>query len=191
MQLVVSNNKPLISSEINDDKFPWNMPEHGDKEFWLQRIGQYVKLTGDIDSNGFYYVKAIGGDGVREYLVNGKELILSESKEAKKIDLRNQQSGMFPINRSNWTQIKNFLTDDFINSYPWKGNESKSSEALRDNWLSAAKNPRTGIARLIENERAHGVFLDKSTFASRMKPHSDLFPWQKLSEFLDFSEPQT
>jgi hypothetical protein len=190
MQLVVSNNKPLVSSEINNEKFPWNMPEHGDKEFWLQRIGQYVKLTGDIDANG-YFVKAIGSNSGREYFVKGSELILSESKEAKKVDLSKQQSGLFPVNRTNWTQIKNFLTDDFINSYPWKGNESKSSEQVRDHWLSLAKNPRSGLSRLIENERGLGVFLDRNTFVSRMKPHLESFPWEKLSEFLDFSEPQT
>jgi hypothetical protein len=191
MELIINRNKPLQSSVIVDERFPWRWEEHKDVEFFLPRMGQYVKLTQDIHSDGTYYVKVLNSTSERMYPVRGHELILADSKEAKKIVLNHQESSLFPINKANWTQIKNFLCDDFINSYPWKGNDSKSSESVRDSFLSLAKSPRSGISKVIENERNQGYFLDRATFASRMKPHLESFPWEKLSEFLDFSEPQT
>jgi hypothetical protein len=191
MELIINRNKPLQSSVIVDNKFPWSWEEHKDTEFWLPRIGQYVKLTQDIYSDGTYYVKVIGSTSERMFPVRGHELIQADSKEAKKIVLNHQDSSLFPINKANWTQIKNFLCDDFINSYPWQGNESRSSESVKDSFLSLAKSPRSGIAKAIDTERSLGLFTDRASFATRMKPHLESFPWEKLSEFLDFSEPQT
>lgn len=191
IELVPKSNKPVLNSVSEDNKFPWNIVDHKDTEFWLQKIGQHVILTGDIETNGTYYVRIVGNQGGRVFPALGHELIPSDSKEAKRINIKEQASGLFPINLSNWTQIKNFLCDDFINSYPWKATESKASEQIRDSWLSLAKSPRNGLSRSIENERMTGIFLDKTTFESRMKKHSESFPWAKMAEFLDFSEPTT
>lgn len=178
------------STFIRTEEYPWSFIEDQDKEFWCSRLGQYVRLTSDVETGGRYYVYVAGSNSKRIYPVFGHELVLADDKTAKRIDT--DDSEFFPVNKSNWTQIKNFLTEKFIPSYPWKDSPDKSHEEVKASMLSIAKSPRNGLARLIEQERQHnGFFLDKATFDTRMKTHYESFPWLKLADFLDYSVPQT
>jgi hypothetical protein len=182
----------LISLPKKDSKYPWNPFSEEDKarEYWCARLGQYVTLTNNLDSNGIYYVRIAGAaPNSREYPVRGSEIIPAESRAAKKIE---GEGDFFPINKCNWNQIKELLINNFIPSYPWQDTDGESFQEVRDKWLSIAKNPRNGLARLIEIERNHaGIFLDKPTFVSRMQTRDSAFPWDKLSEFLNFDVPIT
>jgi len=180
----------IESTFIRTELYPWSYIEDKDKEFWCARLGQYVRLTNNVESNGTYYVYIAGTGSKRQYPVKGHEIVLADDKSAKKFS--GDANEFFPINKSNWTQIKNFLADNFIPSYAWASTPDKSNDEVKADMLAAAKSPRNGLARLIEQERQHqGHFLDKSTFSERMKTHYESFPWLKVSDFLDYSVPMT
>jgi len=171
----------------------WNpIGEHKGEHFYCERLGMDdLVLTPDIlDICGRYQynVKSARNPG-RVYPVYGEEIVLSESREAKKAQITSD--GKFKINLANQPQIKDFLVVKFIPSFPWQSTEEKSSEQVRDAMLSLAKQPRAGLVRQIEDERMQGYFLDTSTFIERMGKKVDNFPWSKFSDHLDFSLPIT
>jgi hypothetical protein len=185
----------VIGGKFNrTPQFPWSPIDDADQEFWCERLGIYCFLEPEVLYNGArstYHVKQSGTSvGARVYPVFSEEIIPSQNKAAKKIDTE-KGNLMFPINRSNYDQIRNFLADDFVPSYQWVSTEDKTADEVRKLMLSRVKAPRNGFARDIEDERMQGFFLDKSTFAQRMKIRSDSFPWETVANFLEFSTPIT
>jgi len=173
-------------------QLPWSPIDDKDQEFWCERLGIYGFLTPEILFNGeraTYHIAQTGVARGRVYPVLAHEIIPAESKAAKKVDLQGNE--LFPINRSNFDQIKNFLVDNFIGSYPWENTAEKTHDEIKKSMISLAKAPRNGITRQLEDERMQGYFLDKATFVHRMKPKLEHFPWDKLADFLDYSVPQT
>jgi hypothetical protein len=125
--------------------------------------------------------------------VQSHEIIPAESKAAKKVDTE-KGNLLFPINRSNFDQLRNFLADDFVPSYPWQASTERTgqtAEEIKKIMTSRAKAPRNGLAREIENERIDGFFLDATTFSERMKKRFEQFPGDEGCKFLDYSVPQT
>lgn len=180
----------IATEFIRTEKFPWSPIDDKDKEFWCARLGQFVFLTNNVESDGTYYVYIAGVSSRRHYPVKGYELVLANDKSAARIET--SESEFFPVNKSNWSQIKNFLSENFIPSYAWSNTPEKSHEEVKASMLSLAKSPRQGLARMIEQERQNaGYFLDKSTFADRMRIHYESFPWLKLAEYFDYSTPVT
>lgn len=177
-------------------QFPWSPIDDADKEFWCERLGIYCKLAPEVLFDGArttYHVRQTGvgtAASHRIYPVQPHEIILAESKGAKKIDIE-KGNVLFPINKSNYDQIRNFLADDFVPSYPWNSTQDQSPEEVKKTMLSRVKAPRNGLAREIENERIDGFFLDGTTFVERMKKRFESFPWVEVSKFLDYSAPQT
>ena len=177
-------------------QFPWSPSADGDTEFWCERLGIYCKLAPDVLFNGVtttyhVYQSGIGSSGKRRvFPVQAHEIIPGDSKSAKKIDTE-KGNILFPVNRSNFDQIRSFLADDFANSYPWQSTPESTADEIKKLMISRAKAPRNGLAREIENERTDGFFLDSTTFSERMKKRFELFPWDEVSRFLDYSVPQT
>lgn len=187
----------LIEGAFNrSPQFPWSPTEDAEKEFWCDRLGIYCKLAPDVLFDGmrvtYHVFQSDGGNAVKRrlYPVQGHEIIPSDSKKAKKVDTE-KGNLLFPINRSNFDQIRNFLADDFVPSYPWQATNELTPDEVKKAMLSRAKAPRNGLAREIENERLEGFFLDSTTFVDRMKKRFESFPWQELAKFLDYSVPQT
>jgi hypothetical protein len=171
------------------DEYPWSPLD--EREFWCKRLGNFVRMTGNLNTGGIYYVTIPGSkeNSGRQYPVLGRDIVLADSKEAKKIDTDDE---FLSINKANWSQIKNFMCDRFIHSYPWQRTQEKTTEEVRNGMIVTAKSPRAGLAKMIENERNNnGYFLDITTFIGRMQPQYESFPWRKFASCLEFSTPIT
>lgn len=183
----------LVTGKFNrNSQFPWNPIEDAEQEFWCERLGIYCKLSREILADGgrtTYHVYQSGTNQHRLYPVLAHEIVPAESKSAKTKTVGKDE--FFPINKSNWDQIKNFLVDNFINSYPWENTPEKTHDEIKKQMISMARAPRNGLARLIEIERQEGYFLDKSTFAQRMNKKHESFPWQRFADFLSYETPIT
>lgn len=185
----------ILQGKFNrSPRFPWSPVDDADQEFWCERLGIYCFLEPEVlfyGSRAIYHVRQAGQSrGTRPYPVFSEEIIPSENKAAKKIDTE-KGNVLFPINRSNYDQIRNFLADDFVPSYQWAATEEKTPDEVRKLALSRVKAPRNGFARDVEDERAQGYFLDKATFTQRMEARSGQFPWETVANFLEFSTPIT
>lgn len=187
----------VIEGKFNrSPQFPWSPIDDRDTEFWCERLGIYGYLTPDVLSDGVRVTYHLRQSGVgnsasrRPFPVQGHEIIPTSSKAAKKIDTE-KGNVLFPVNRSNYDQLKNFLADDFATSYPWQATADMTPDEVKKSIISRIKAPRNGLAREVENERSDGLFLDAATFVERMKKRFESFPWQELSQFLDYAAPLT
>jgi hypothetical protein len=175
---------------------PWSPTEDADKEFWCERLGIYCRLAPEVLYDGaratyHIYQSGVGASARRRlFPVQSHEIIPAESKAAKKIDTE-KGNILFPINKSNFDQIRNFLADDFAPSYPWQGTDELSPEEVKKGIISRIKAPRNGLAREIENERSEGYYIDATTFVERLKKRYEAFPWDEVAKFLDYSTPIT
>lgn len=172
------------------EEYPWNPLD--DREFFCKKLSNHVKMTGNLTTGGIYYVTVVGANletRGRQYPVLGRDLVLADSIEARKIHADEE---FLPVNLANWSQIKNFLCDRFIHSYPWTRSHEKTTEQIRAEMLALAKSPRAGLAKMIENERNNnGLFLDISTFVIRMEANYASFPWRQFSKCIELSVPLT
>ncbi|NJL10942.1 MAG: hypothetical protein HC908_14305 [Calothrix sp. SM1_7_51] len=166
-----------------ENLFPWNPQDK--RVFWSQSLRCDVRLTGDLNSDGNYYVVKVG-EGYRRYPERGNKL---SPKSDIADTLNNQESELLAVNLANWSDIKNCLLEKFIGSYPWSKTPDKSPKEVREQMETLARSKQKGLATYISQERqtGRGRFTDKQEFVIRMTAIYDSFPWQDFAELLDFS----
>lgn len=186
------NKEEAIASEYpkenTDPLFPWNPSDH--REFWCEKLQSFVRMTGDLEANGNYWVIKSGEGNFRRWPVKGSDLVLKEDapQEAPKSEL-------LLVNSVSWGDIKNCLVNKFIPSYPWSKKdikigdrvETKSPNEVREDMLNLAKSRRKGLATYIEEEREKGRFEDAQNFTLRMNTVYESFPWGDFTQMLDFN----
>lgn len=163
--------------------FSWNPLDK--RELWCQKLGFFVRLTGDLDTNGTYYVTKLGEGNFRRYPVRAYDLVLKEEapQDAPSTDL-------LLVNQASWGDIKNYLVDKFIPSFPWSRKGDKTPADIRGDMESLAKSRHKGLAKLIEEERqsSRGAFEDQANFTIRLTTLHESFPWAEFAQMLDFAQ---
>lgn len=158
---------------------PWNSTDK--REFWCEELESFVRLTGDVNVDGTYYVNKSGDGTFRRWGVKGDKLVLKEQAPSSA-----PKSEYLLINSAAWADIKNCLVTKFIPSYPWSKKGDKSPTEIREEMLSLAKSRKQGLASFIEDERKAGKFEDTRNFVLRMNNVHESFPWQDFAQMLDF-----
>ncbi|MBO3463130.1 hypothetical protein G7B40_001450 [Aetokthonos hydrillicola Thurmond2011] len=163
--------------------FPW---EPGDKrEFWCEKLKSFVRMTGDLNADGIYYVNKVGDGAFRRYPVKGQDLVLKEQAPADA-----PSTDLLAVNRASWTEIKNFLIEKFIPSYPWSRKGEKTPADVRADMELLAKSKNKGLGKLIEEERRteRGSYEDSQNFTMRLTALHESFPWAEFAQMLDFCQ---
>ena len=181
IEITIDN--PPQPTVLKPDPFPWNP---GDKrEFWCDPLKNFVRFTGDLNADGNYYVTIIGDGTLRRYPVKGKDLVLKEKAPADVpyVDL-------LLINRTTWGEIKNFMCERFIPSYPWTRYGDRSPADIRADMELLAKSKNKGLAKLIEDERKshRGSYENAENFSQRLTALHESFPWGEFAQMLDFCQ---
>ena len=178
----VVNEEPLIQSE-EVSRFPWSPNDN--REFWCEKLGFFVKLTRDVNIEGTYYVVKVGEGYYRRYPVFGNELVLKDKAPSNA-----PATDLLTINHATWGEIKNFLVDKFIPSYPWPKKGDLSPSEVREEMNAIAKSKHKGLAKMIENERSsfNGVFEGHENFTFRMTQVYESFPWSEFAQTLDYTQ---
>jgi hypothetical protein len=168
------------STAINEVQYPWDPQDS--RVFWCNTLNSDVRLTGDLNADGTYFVVKVG-EGYRRYPVKADQIQLRESNSQEK------GSDYLAVNISNWTEIKNLLTEQFIPSYPWQKTADSTAKEVREQMQALAKSRKNGIATIIVEERStsRGKFVSKEEFIIRMNAIMDTFPFRDFAELLDFS----
>lgn len=159
--------------------FPWQSTDK--REFWCEDLQSFVRLTGDVNADGTYYVNKTGDGTFRPWGVKGNKLVPKEQAPSTA-----PQSEYLLINSAAWADIKNCLINKFIPSYPWSKKGDKLPTEIREEMLNLAKSRKQGLASLIEDERKAGKFEDTRNFVLRMNNVYESFPWQDFAQMLDF-----
>ena len=176
--------KPVLivhtTEQAPEGLFPWRALD--DREFWCEKLKSFVRMTGDLNADGTYFVIKSGEGNFRRYPVKGSDLVLKADapKEAPTSDL-------LLVNSASWGDIKNCLITKFIPSYPWSKKGDRSPAEIREEMLSLAKSRRNGLASFIEEERKLGNFEDAQNFVLRMNAVHESFPWNDFTQMLDFN----
>jgi hypothetical protein len=160
--------------------FPWEPQDS--REFWCEKLGSFVRMTNDLNSDGTYWVIKSGEGHFRRYPVRGNELVPKENAPSNA-----PIADLLLINSAAWADIKNCLVDKFIPSYPWAKNGDKSPTQVREDMLTLAKSRKRGLAQLIEDERKAARFEDAQVFMLRMNAVHESFPWGDFAQMLDFN----
>jgi hypothetical protein len=160
--------------------FPWE--SHDRREFWCDRHKSFVRLTGDLEANGTYWVNKSGEGTFNRYRAFGHELVLRENAPSS-----TPESELLLINSAGWGDIKNCLVNKFIPTYPWSKKGDKTPTQVREDMLILTKSRRQGLAGFIEEERKLGRFEDSQNFILRMNTVYESFPWGDFTQMLDFN----
>lgn len=154
---------------------------------YCDRIAHQCKLTGDKDTNGTFYIVRIGSSDTRRYPVKAWEIRLSDEEGEN-----SKTSEFLEVNRASWTEIKNFLVERFIKSYPWLKQDGKTPTEVRAEMEAIAKSKNNGFASHIITERtgSNGYFENPESFRLRMEIIESSFPWSDFSKLLDFTPPK-
>lgn len=160
--------------------FPWQ--PHDKRQFWCDRHHSFVRLTGDLDANGTYWVNKSGEGTFSRYPAKGHELVLREDAPSSA-----PESELLLINSVNWGDIKNCLVNKFIPTYPWSKKGDKAPNQIREDMLTLAKSRKQGLSNFIEEERRLGRFEDSQNFILRMNAVYESFPWGDFTQMLDFN----
>lgn len=160
--------------------FPWE--PHDKRQFWCERHHSFVRLTGDLDANGTYWVNKSGEGTFSRYPARGHELVLRENAPESA-----PESELLLINTVAWSDIKNCLVNKFIPTYPWSKKGDKTPNQVREDMLILAKSRKHGLSNFIEEERKLGRFEDSQNFILRMNAVYESFPWGDFTQMLDFN----
>ncbi|RUR77000.1 hypothetical protein PCC6912_39590 [Chlorogloeopsis fritschii PCC 6912] len=152
------------------------------REFWCEKLKLFVRMTGDLNADGTYWVIQSGEGTFRRYPVKAEDLVLKENAP-KEIPT----SDFLLINSASWSDIKNCLVNKFIPSYPWSKKGDKQPNQIREDMLAIAKSRKQGLASFIEEERNLGRFEDAQNFVLRMNVAYESFPWGDFAQLLDFN----
>jgi hypothetical protein len=168
------------SSFLLTSFFLWSPSDK--REFWCEKLQSFVRMSGDLNADGTYWVIKTGEGNFRRYPAKGEDLILKENapKDVPTTDL-------LLVNSATWADIKNCLVTKFIPSYPWSKKGERSPNEIREEMLTLAKSRRQGLASLIEDERKLGNFEDDQNFTLRMNQVYESFPWGDFTQMLDFN----
>lgn len=164
-----------------ESEYLWNPQDS--RVFWCNTLNSDVRLTGDLNADGTYFVVKVG-EGYRRYPVKAEQI---QPKE--QLTSQEKSPDYLSANLANWTEIKNLLTEQFIPSYPWQKTANSTAKEVRDQMQTLARSRRNGIATIIVDERSsdRGRFVSKEDFAIRMTAALDTFPFRELAELFDFS----
>lgn len=161
----------------NENLFPYDPLDR--REFWCEKLKAFVKLTGDVDALGIYWVYKVGESTYRRYGIKASDLSLEKN-------IKEEESPKYlNINEASWSEIKNFIIQ-FINSFPWISMDDKSSMQIKEEMLNLAKSRNQGLANILEKEKSLSKFASKDQFIQRMNDIYPRFPWKEFSEILDF-----
>lgn len=157
---------------------------HDKREFWCDRLGFFVRLTGDLDVNGFYRVAKLGDGSYRTYQIRGGDLVLKEHAP-----ISAPTTDLLTVNSASWAELKAHICDKFIAVYPWSKQQDKTPTQVRTEMDTLAKSRHKGLAKLIEDEKlsSRGNYEGIENFTMRMNALYESFPWQELAQTLDFS----
>lgn len=175
----ISVDSVLNAPPSTPDLYPWNPQDK--QEFWCDKLSFFVRLTGDLNVDGTYFVNKIGDGTFRRYGVRGGDLVPKNQAHTN-----SPKSDLLAVNRASWGDIKNFLTDKFIPSYPWTKRGDKTPTEVRADMEALAKSRNKGLAKLIEEERDADSFDDAQNLATRMTARHESFPWMEFAQMLDF-----
>ncbi len=167
------------SKEETDDLYPYNPLDK--RTFYSDTYKCKVLLTGDLKISGTYMVSKLG-EGYQVYpdLARNLKPVVGEESEIL-------PTTHLSINKSNWSDIKNWTLDKFVSSYPWQRAQDKSSTQVKEDIENFIKSKNKGLITLILNERINGVFVNREEFINRMNNVYDSFPWNDFCEVLDFN----
>ncbi|MBW4480740.1 MAG: hypothetical protein KME54_28855 [Tolypothrix brevis GSE-NOS-MK-07-07A] len=181
--LIDGEYKQKMELVVNEENLtPWE--PHDKREFWCDRLGFFVRLTGDLDINGFYRVSKLGDASFRYYQAKGSELVLKEHAP-----INAPSTDLLRVNTATWAEIKAHICDKFISSYPWEKQLDKTASQVRAEMDTLAKSRHKGLAKIIEDERSssHGNYEGIENFVLRMNITHESFPWKEFAQTLDFS----